>query len=201
MGNADCATKPPTLNVDYIASIDIQGVLVQNYPGGANVPKIMDDTSTAVVLNLLQTVYAAVRLDLGIDSPNNYILHKEVMPQTLNSTFPVTAVTPANPDNIGLTSRLYSIWSNPDATDSSGNDNSWMWQFLPEVVAPGPAVIQVVYLCHIQSQKSPGSLIISVLVAVLSMFSSGWAIYLLVIGTFAKQYPECMLSFFPVFVD
>ena len=59
-----------------------------------------------VILNLLQTVYAAVRLDLGIDSPNNYILHKEVMPQTLNSTFPVTATTPANPNNIGLTTTL-----------------------------------------------------------------------------------------------
>lgn len=196
MGNTDCATKPPTFNVDYISSIDIQGALVQNYPDGLNVPKIMDDTSTAVILNLLQTVYAAVRLDLGIDSPNNFILHKEVMPQTLNSTFPVTAVTPANPNNIGLTSHLYSSWSNPNATDSSGTDYSWMWQFLPEVVAPGPAAIQIVYLCHVQSRKSPGSLIISVLVAVLSMFSSGWGIYLLAIGTFAKRYPECMLSFF-----
>lgn len=156
----------------------------------------MNDMLTPVILNLLQTVYAAVRLDLGIDSPNNYILHKEVMPQTLNSTFPVTATTPANPNNIGLTSHLYSSWSNPNATDSFGTDYSWMWQFLPEIVAPGPAAIQVVYLCHLQSRKSPGSLIISVLVAVLSMFSSGWAIYLLAIGTFAKRYPGCMLSFF-----
>ena len=122
------------------------------------------------------------------------------MPQTLNSTFPVTATTPPNADNIGLTSHLYSSWSNPNATDSSGTDYSWMSQFLPEVVAPGPAAIQVVYLCHVQSRKSPGSLIISVLVAVLSMFSSGWAIYLLVIGTFAKRHPECMLSFFLLFL-
>ena len=110
MRNTDCAIKPPTFNVDYIASIDTQGALVQNYPDGANVPKIMDAMLTPVILNLLQTVYATVRLDLGIDGPNNYILH-EVMPQTLNSTFPVTATTPANPDNIRLTSHLYSSWS------------------------------------------------------------------------------------------
>lgn len=191
MGNTDCATKPPTFNVDYISSVDARGTLVQNYPDGpSNVPKIMDAMLTPVVLNLLQTVYAAVRLDLGIDSPNNFILHKEVMPQTLNSSFPVTATTPANPGNIGLTSHLFSSWSNPNATDSTGTDYSWMWQFIPEVVAPGPAAIQVVYLCHVQSLKSPGSLIISVLVAVLSMFSSGWAVYLLVLGTLAKRHPE-----------
>ncbi|KAG8990857.1 hypothetical protein FRB94_013032 [Tulasnella sp. JGI-2019a] len=50
-----------------------------------------------------------------------------------------------------------------------------------------PAVIASQYLCHFPQRKSLGSAIISVLVATLSMFGSGWAAFLLVATYFEKR--------------
>ncbi|KDR78891.1 hypothetical protein GALMADRAFT_1277344 [Galerina marginata CBS 339.88] len=189
MGSHNCSTKPPAFNVTAVASVTDQGILVQNYNGDDGVvPRIMDDLLTAPISNIMQTIYAAARIDLGIDSPNNFLLHKEVIAQTLNATFPMTKNTPANTGNVGLVSELYKVWENPNLVDSSSN-YTWMSQYLPLNVT-GPAALQVVYLCKFQNRKSPGSLVVSILVATLSMFSSGWAIYLFIVTLIAKRHPE-----------
>ncbi|KAF8150752.1 hypothetical protein B0H34DRAFT_151036 [Crassisporium funariophilum] len=189
--NADCAVAAPKFNITNAAHVVGTVGLVQNNLGSdaPGTPQVMNELTTAPINNLLQAIYASVRIDLGNDSPNNFILHKEAMARVLNSTFPVTAVTPANPANIGLTSTLVSVWTDPSATTRDGSDYSWLLEYLP-VNVTGASSIQMVYLCQFQQRKSPGSLLISVLVAVLSMFSSGWALYMFGVTSLAKNRPD-----------
>ncbi|KAF5326828.1 hypothetical protein D9619_004187 [Psilocybe cf. subviscida] len=175
-------SQPPKFDIVGAAQIDSTGALNQESS------VILDDVLTAPLLNLIQAVYAAVRIDLGIDSANNFILHKDVMPKTLNATFPVTAVTPANKDNVGIQAHLYSAWLDPSKPDSQQN-YTFLLDLLPIEVG-GPATLRVVYLCQFQQRKTPGSLFISVLVATLSMFTSGWAVYILLLGVFLRKHPD-----------
>jgi hypothetical protein len=133
----------------------------------------LDNDTELVVYNILQAVYAAVRIDLGNPSLNNFILYPAAMNNTIFPTFPVT---PANGEAYSNSS-LYSALSSPFP---------WLQQNLP-VTLSGPATIQVVYPCQFQQLKSPGALVISVLVATLSMFSTGWAVYMLLATAIAKR--------------
>ncbi|KAF9528185.1 hypothetical protein CPB83DRAFT_360939 [Crepidotus variabilis] len=110
--------------------------------------------------NLLQSVYAAVRVDLGINTLNNPLLHKEAIPMVIQE-----------PKSALYNALTYNIKS-PDSESLSD-----------------PHSIQAEYLCKNQQLKSTGSLIVSVLVAVISMFSGGWAVYLSIISTLAKRSP------------
>ncbi|KAF8889655.1 hypothetical protein BD779DRAFT_1671768 [Infundibulicybe gibba] len=51
----------------------------------------------------------------------------------------------------------------------------------------GPASVQVVYLCRYQQRKSLPQATISVIVATLSMFSGGWAVFMLIATCIVKR--------------
>ena len=135
---------------------------------------VLDDNVNLPISNMLQTVYAIIRVELGNPSPNNFILHPNVTDSIIVSKFPAT---PQNQHGQALVSELYLQWTNPDPETK---------KYLPVTVS-GPANIQVVYPCRFQQQKTPGQLFISVLVATLSMFSTGWAVFMVLAVYFAKR--------------
>jgi hypothetical protein len=51
----------------------------------------------------------------------------------------------------------------------------------------GPAQLDVVYLCRFERPLAPGQAFIAVLVATLSMFSTGWALFLGLATNFVKR--------------
>jgi hypothetical protein len=135
---------------------------------------VLDDNLKLPISNLLQTVYAIIRVELGNPSPNNFILHPNITDSIIVSKFPAT---PLNQDGDALVSGLYQEWTNPDPETK---------KYLPVTVS-GPANIQVVYPCRFQQQKTPSQLFISVLVATLATFSTGWAVFMVLAVYFAKR--------------
>lgn len=163
------------------------GLLIQNSVDDnttSTVP-VLDAVTTGPIFNLVQVVYAAARVDFGIESPNNLFLHKDAINMSINKTFPATPSIPAQE------SHLYSALQNP--TDPVVG-YTWLADVLP-LNLTGIANIQVVYLCQFQRRKSPGSLVVSVLVATMSMFSTGWGIYFLMITVIAKRRANCLSLF------
>ena len=135
---------------------------------------VLDDNVKLPISNLLQTVYAIIRVELGNPSPNNFILHPNVTDSTIVSKFPAT---PLNQGGDALVSQLYQEWTNPDPETK---------KYLPVTVS-GPANIQVVYPCRFQQRKTTGQLFISVLVATLATFSTGWAVFMSLAVYFVKR--------------
>ncbi|KAF6759928.1 hypothetical protein DFP72DRAFT_120616 [Ephemerocybe angulata] len=76
----------------------------------------------------------------------------------------------------------YPSASIPGTTTRSLLYDAWKAQAIPGIVqfvkleVPGPSTLQTVFICHFSKLKSTGSLIVSVLVATLSMFSSAWGL-------------------------
>ena len=176
--NASCAINPPQFNI-FLAATVFPNSTIHYYDSRGHVdpvwnPWVLDNDTELAVYNILQTVYAAIRIDLGNPSLNNFILYPAALNNTIYSTFPIT---PANGEAYS-NSTLYSTLSSP---------YPFLQQYLP-VTLSGPATIQVVYPCQFQQLKAPGALVISVLVATLSMFSTGWAVYILLATTIAKRH-------------
>ncbi|KAG8978809.1 hypothetical protein FRB93_010623 [Tulasnella sp. JGI-2019a] len=120
----------------------------------------------AAMNNSLQMMMAAVRLDIGNIFPNNILVY----PGPINATIsPIT-------DNIDtdLYFHLYGGVSDTTLKEVPINTSQ-------------PAIVATEYLCHVQMRKSLGPLVIAVLVATLSMFSSGWAALILVSTYFEKR--------------
>ncbi|KAF8968029.1 hypothetical protein BDZ97DRAFT_1655514 [Flammula alnicola] len=171
---AACAITAPKFAIRYAAAVYANASILQydnNYAiDPVQNPWVLDADTEQPIVNLLQTIYASIRVDLGNPSLNNFILH----PLFLNSTIiPVFPATRWNQDNSSRNATLYDGFAHlePDLS----------------VNVSGPAHIQVVYPCRFQQRKSLGSLVISVLVATLSMFSSGWALFILIATALAKR--------------
>jgi hypothetical protein len=182
-----CSISPPKLVITSAATVYPNATILQfdnSYPiDPVDNPYVLDADLERPFSNLLQAVYAAIRIDLGNPSLNNFILNPLALNATIFEKFPVTAY---NQDLFSTMSTLYYRWRNPDPS---------LQKYLPVTVS-GPAQIQVVYPCRFQQPKPLGSLIVSVLVATLSMFSSAWAVFILVATAFAKRTdPACV--FFP----
>ena len=179
--NASCAINPPQFSIVAAAAV-FPNSTIHFYDGRFPIdpvwnPWVLDNDTELAVYNILQSVYAAVRIDMGNPSLNNFILNPAALNNTIYPTFPIT---PANGEAFS-NSDLYLLLSSP---------SPWLQQNLP--VLPGPATIQVVYPCQFQQRKAAGPLFISVLVATLSMFSTGWGVYMLLAMTIAKrQNPTC----------
>ena len=175
--NASCAINPPRINIFRATTVFPNSTIDQydsRYPTDPVLNRgVLDNDTELAIYNILQTVYAAVRIDLGNPSLNNFILNPAALNNTIYPTFPIT---PANGEAFS-NSDLYSILSSP---------SPWLQQNLP-VKLSGPATIQVVYLCQTQIRKTAGALFISVLVATLSMFSTGWGVYMSLATTIAKR--------------
>jgi hypothetical protein len=176
--NATCATNPPQFNVVAAAAVFPNSTIHyydSQYPTDPVYnPWVLDNDTELAVYNILQSVYAAIRIDLGNPSLNNFILNPAAMNSTIYPTFPIT---PGN----GVASSNSTLYSTLNSPFPGLQPN------LP-VRLSGPATIQVVYPCQFQQRKATGPLVISVLVATLSMFSSGWAVYMLLATTLAKRH-------------
>ena len=181
-----CSISPPTLVITFAATAYPNATILQFdnfYPTDpVNNPYVLDADFERPFYNLLQAVYAAIRVDLGNPSLNNFILNPLALNGTIFEKFPATAY---NQDQLSTTSTLFHQWHNP---------NPSLRAYLPVTVS-GPAQIQVVYPCRFQQRKPLGSLVVSVLVATLSMFSSAWAVFILAATAFAKRIdPACVFS-------
>ena len=176
--NASCAINPPQFSI-FAAAAVYPNSTVRYYDSTIPLdptwnPWVFDNDTELAFYNILQLVYAAVRIDLGNPSLNNFILYPAALNNTIYSTFPIT---PGNGEAYSNSS-LYTTLNSPFP---------WLQQNLP-LILPGPAVIQVVYACQFQQLKAPGALVISVLVATLSMFSTGWAVYMSLATIIAKRH-------------
>ena len=126
------------------------------------------------IYNLLQTIHASVRIDLGNPSQNNFFLNLSMVEDTLFST--VNSTNSTNPTNSTL---YFSVTNQSD-----------LEKRIATLTPGGPATIQVLYQCRLQQAKSIGSAIISVLVATLSMFSTAWAIFMFASSEYAEHVRE-----------
>ncbi|KAF8907353.1 hypothetical protein CPB84DRAFT_308744 [Gymnopilus junonius] len=122
-------------------------------------------------------MYSAIRIGLGNPSVNNFILNRMFLNKTIYSTFPATKY---NSDAASRNSTMYAIYNHPDALTT----------------VTGLSQIQLVYACRFQQRKYIGPLIVSVMVATVSMFSSGWALYILIATELAKREATSGMSFF-----
>jgi hypothetical protein len=127
------------------------------------------DNFSITLVNLVQTTLAAVRIDIGNPWPlNNFILNTSVINATIAQL----------PQDL-----LFILGDNPN-TVSLGQ--SLMQAVRPSYTPPSAdtsrcAVFTVDYLCQTTRAKSPGSAFISVLVATLSMFTTGWGVLMLIV--------------------
>jgi hypothetical protein len=162
-----------------------------HFPINATVnPWVLDDDTEQPLHNLLQAVDACIGVELGNPRPNNFILNPSFLNNSIIQKFPTTRWN-ADIDDENY-SNLYHGWAHPDPILKS---------YLP-VNTSGPANIQAVYPCQFQKRKSLGSLFVSVLVATLGMFSTGWALFIMTASTLAKRMdPAGGTSHLPVFVS
>ena len=177
--NASCAINPPQFDI-FFAAIVFPNSTIRYYDSRLPLdpvwnPWVLDNDTELAVYNILQTVYAAVRIDLGNPSLNNFILYPAAMNNTIYPTFPIT---PANGEAFS-NSTLFSILNTPFPGLQPNLPPLTLFFF-------GPATIQVVYPCQFQQHKAAGALFRSVLVATLSMFSTG-SVYMILATTIAKR--------------
>jgi hypothetical protein len=179
LGVADpCAIKPHPIHIDRVTTVFPNGSFnsFDAYLPPSNTNKqLIKFEWTARISNLIQVIVASIRIDLGNPSPNNFFLHPSALNGALSSIFP-----PIGPTN-STDSLLYQANVHPEIYGIQG--------MIPLTLA-GPAKIQVVFLCRFQQRKAFGSLFISVLVATLSMFASGWALFMLLAGIWVKRSSE-----------
>ncbi|KAJ7654559.1 hypothetical protein DFH06DRAFT_1092796 [Mycena polygramma] len=181
--DAPCALQVPPVNItsifEYIPSKGSRQFDSTEPLSDSNQPLVTNDTS-AIISNLVQSAYAAVRFDLGNPSPNNFLLNTSMIPEIINASFPQTFPGLANE------SLLYTVLVGGTNAVSQEAASHNIQGLLP-LTLPGPAVIDGVYLCRFKRTKSPGSAFLSVLVGTLSMFSSAWAIFLGVAAGLVKR--------------
>ncbi|KAF8896200.1 hypothetical protein BD779DRAFT_1608509 [Infundibulicybe gibba] len=172
--DAPCATQPPAYNISYASALYANTTLLMYNmfePASSANPRIIDANTQDPINNMVQLIYAAIRIDFGNPAPNNFLLNPSSLDSTINSTFPATP----NPPQV--LSQMNAFLQDPILRS----------RFDYPVALAGPASIQVVYLCRFQVSKAIGEGIISVLVATLSMFSTAWAIFMVAATYFAKR--------------
>jgi hypothetical protein len=183
---APCANDPHPINIDRVTSVFRNGSFnafdAFLPPSNTNKPLIKLDWFPRIA-NLIQVIVASIRIDLGNPSPNNFILHPSALNRTLSSTFPAVKLTNSTD------SLLYQANVHPEIYGMQG--------MLPLTLA-GQARIQVVFPCRFQRRKAFGALFISVLVATLSMFASGWALFMFLASYWVKHSSETGKTSYPI---
>ena len=119
------------------------------------------------ISNLAQTILASVQIDLGNPSPSNFLLNRSVVDKTIFDKINTTMV-----NTTVVNSKLYLASTNQSA---------------PPFTLEGPATIQALYSCRLQLAKPLGSAVISVIVATLSMFMSGWGAFIFLSSEYAER--------------
>ncbi|KAG8862974.1 hypothetical protein FRB96_000394 [Tulasnella sp. 330] len=180
LGDVDpsCSAIPPDLPIDEPALVFANAQVSYQ---GSTPPGLLTNYSAAIS-NTMQIMLAAVRLDIGNIFPNNFLVY----PDAINATIAPELPVPGASASLDTSSGLYGIGISKQLHDDRITGTSDNVLFMP-MNASQPSVIDIQYLCHFPQEKSPGQAFVSVLVATLSMFSSGWAAFLLVATYFAKR--------------
>ncbi|KAJ7096611.1 hypothetical protein B0H15DRAFT_920975 [Mycena belliarum] len=174
---AGCAVRVPQFNISS-SFVSYSNLTFQQY--FANEPltdsnqPVITNTTYGVLANVIQTMYASVRVDLGNPSKNNFLLNPAAVPATIAATFPAI---PGVYDTSDEYANLVGTSVNPDFNITG---------LLP-LTTTGAAQLDVVYLCRFQQRKAPAQAFIAVLVATLSMFGSGWAAFLVLAAKIVKK--------------
>ncbi|KAF7332410.1 hypothetical protein MKEN_00122800 [Mycena kentingensis (nom. inval.)] len=199
--SAGCATPdPPSLNIASTTEITGAGsqekisTYVASKPsGGFNIPLLDLNNDTYglahVASNTVQSLWAALRLDLGIHSANNFLLNTSVIPRAIASSFPApSSLSPTAILQLQNESYLYSVLVGDGYYARMQNDSSFdgIPALLP-LTAPGPAVLDSVYLCQIQQMKSAGSVFVGVVAGTYTMFMTAWQILVFVLAFWWKR--------------
>ncbi|KAF8887583.1 hypothetical protein BD779DRAFT_1440840 [Infundibulicybe gibba] len=181
--DAPCAKSKPEYNIEN-AAIIFPNSAIEVYDAAFPVdnntnPQVITDDSKLPVENLIQTLHAALRIDLGNPNPNNIFLHpQDATKLVMASTFPKSSGMNSTASRVylsGIMPSFPSIFPDKHLSD-----------FIPMNLT-GPASVQVVYLCRYQQRKPLPQATISVVVATLSMFSGGWAVFMLVATYIVKR--------------
>ncbi|KAG9027903.1 hypothetical protein FRB95_007065 [Tulasnella sp. JGI-2019a] len=173
--------EPPQLNITDVTMGMSSYVLL-------SAATIADTTMiyNSSVSNALQTLHAAIRLDLGNALPNNLLTNTNAVVsanQTILPTYPLGVydangkITVTQPDSV-----LYdALMGTSREADGS--------KFFPALPLDGSqrSIILVPFLCHFREMKSTGEVFIEVLVATWGMFSVGWAVFIRVCSHLAKK--------------
>lgn len=174
--NPFCTAVPPDV-LDSEPGLFLANGTIITPSSSADIPT----NYTGAISNAMQLVLAAARLDMGNIFPNNFLIYSDVINATIASDLPVQGA----PSEQATMSELYGALQDGiqgSALVSLSNN------VLEEVVdVSQPAVIDTQYLCHFSQAKPMGQAFISVLVATLSMFSGGWAVFLLISTYFEKR--------------
>jgi len=166
---APCASNPPPVNITSSLVTVFNGTSF-HYTSGKNSSAIDGSNIYAPMANIIQTIHAAVQIDLGNPHENNFLLNPSVLSTTLYSEFSVALLPKPT------VSTLYQFIYNFSTVPTT----------LPLKVE-GPAKLEARYLCRLQQMKGPAQAFIAVLVATLSMFTSGWGLVMLLATYWAKR--------------
>jgi hypothetical protein len=177
---APCAAQVPLLSIKGMFELLGNGFLHQNSTGD-----LLTDDTTGIISNIVQALYAAVRLDLGNPSSNNFLLNTTVIPQAVQATFPQTYPGQGN-ISLPTDSYLHSALVN-DGKFSKLTGGVYDIPGLLPLSVPGPVIFDRVYLCRFQRGKSAGSAFIAVLVGTLSTFSAAWGNFLTLAAALVKR--------------
>jgi hypothetical protein len=162
--NAPCANMPPGIGISEATVVFSDSSFIQ-YDAPIDIRELLGEDVYTASLNLAQTLLAAVRIDLGNRNPNNFFFNLSLVNATLFKKIN------------SLDSLLYSqVLKQVDGKPESAS-----------ALVPGPATIQRVYSCNWQIQKPVGSAIMSVMVATITMFMTGWQIVMLLLAALASS--------------
>jgi len=193
--NAPCASNPPP--VDITSSLVVSSNRT-SFMSSINVSAITNSGTYAPIANIIQTIHAAVQIDLGNAGANNFLLNPSVLNTTLYSEFPATVLPKPT------VSTLYQLISKGTFFDVPN--------MLPLKVE-GPTKLQARYLCQLQRMKAPAQALIAVLVATLSMFVSAWNLFMFLATYWAKRgngagsnssrisIPLILMTYFPILAN
>ncbi|KAG9009725.1 hypothetical protein FRB94_011581 [Tulasnella sp. JGI-2019a] len=156
--NSTCGTAVPPISLSQRKLDDATGTAILNttLPTNYNI----------TINNAMQTILAAIRIDLGNILPNNFLVHRtpDVIGSTISSTIPIQGFQPTP-------ALLYTL---------IGNGDSWLQghqglsTLNPDSVTPSQITLE--YQCKLQQRKNGGSLFIDITVATLTLFNNVWGI-------------------------
>jgi hypothetical protein len=169
--NAPCANNSPPVNITSSLVTSSNGtspyLMYSEDPAAINGSDLY-----APIANIIQTIHAAVQIDLGNAHANNFLLNPSVLNTTLYNEFPATVLPKPT------VSTLYQVISEGTFFD--------VLNMLPLKVE-GPTKLQARYLCQLQRMKAPAQAFIAVLVATLSMFTGAWGLFMFLATYWAKR--------------
>jgi hypothetical protein len=136
----------------------------------------LDKALEVPTINFVQLARAAALIDIGSKASNNLLTNLDFIDQILYPELPPVSGTTAAPS---ARSQLYDAWKTQTSPLNSIH--------YPSLSVSGPSTLQAVFICHFSKLKGIGSLVVSVLVATLSMFSSAWGLALILTAYAAKS--------------